>query len=197
MKKNNWIIIIPFILFFKCGDALLNAMSIPFLLEIGFSKLEIASVAKTFGIFAMIIGTIISGILQTKISLRLCLMIAMLFQIIASIFFAMQAYIGNKLVLLFFTIAIENIASGMSQVSLITYISQLCENPYAGAQYALVSSYSSFCRVLLSSFAGFCADSLNWINFYVLVIFLCLPSLLILLFASKHFHMLSNLSKNK
>ena len=66
----------------------------------------------------------------------------------------------------------------------------------AGAQYSLISSYSSFSRVILSSFAGLLADILNWINFYVLVTFFCLPALFILLFANKHFYMLSRKNKS-
>ena len=194
IKKNNWIIIIPFILFFKCGDSILNAMSIPFLLEIGFSKIEIASVAKTFGISAMILGTLLSGFLQTKQSLRTCLIISILLQILSCIFFVIQASAGKQIILLFFTIGVENIASGISQVAMITYLSKLCETPYAGAQYALISSYASFSRVLLSFLAGCFADLLNWVNFYILITIFCLPALFILLFAKKHFFMLSRKS---
>ena len=192
IKKNNWLIIIPFILFFKCGDSILNAMSIPFLLEIGFSKLEIASVAKTFGISAMILGTIISGVLQTKRSLRTCLIISVLLQILSCVFFVIQANVGNWTLLLFFTIGIENIASGISQVSLITYLSKLCKIPYAGSQYALISSYASFSRVVLSFCGGCIADLVNWSTFYILISIFCFPALFILFFAKKHFFMISN-----
>lgn len=187
IKNNNWMIILPFIMFFKFGDSILNAMSIPFLLEIGFSKMEIASVGKTFGISAMVLGTLLSGILLSKKSLRLCLILSIFLQILACMLFVVQANIGNSIIFLFITIGIENIASGISQVALITYLSRLCQNPYAGAQYALVSSYSSFSRVVLSFLAGFMADLLSWESFYILITAFCVPALLILIFAKRHF----------
>ena len=111
--------------------------------------------------------------------------------LISCIFFIIQAKVGYQTLLLFFTIGIENIASGISQVSLIAYLSKLCKSPYAGSQYSLISSYSSFSRVLLSFFAGCLADILNWIDFYILITIFCFPALFILLFAKKHFSMIS------
>ena len=42
MKNHNWILILIFIALFKWGDALLGVLSQPFMLEIGFTKSEIA-----------------------------------------------------------------------------------------------------------------------------------------------------------
>ena len=48
--KKNWILILIFIACFKWGDALLGVLSQPFMLEIGFSKSEIAAISKVYGL---------------------------------------------------------------------------------------------------------------------------------------------------
>lgn len=187
IQGKNWITVIPFILFFKIGDTVLNTMSMPFLIEMGFSKVELAHVAKTFGISAMIFGGILGALLLNRFPLRFNLMICTSLQIMASSFFMIQAHLGYDLSMLFVTMGIENLACGMSQVALIAYLSSLCQQPHTGTHYAVVSSFASFSRVTLSCCAGWLADQISWFEFYQYVSFACLPTFLLLLFFTSHF----------
>lgn len=188
IKRGDWVLILPFILLYKVGDTVLNTMSMPFLIEIGFSKVEIAHVAKTFGISAMIMGGIIGGILSHKFSLRQNLIFCTTLQLTASAFFMMQASMGHNIPFLFITMGVENLACGMSQVALISYLSTLCQQPNTATHYALLSSFASFSRVILSTAAGWLADQTVWSKFYIVISFGCLPALLIVLLASQHFN---------
>jgi PAT family beta-lactamase induction signal transducer AmpG len=187
MHKLDWQIIFPFILSYKIADTVLNVMSMPFLVEIGFDNFEIASVAKTFGISAMILGGLIGGYLSTKISLRQNLLLCVLLQCAASGLFVVQAAIGRDLSFLFISMGVENFACGMSQVALVAYLSHLCTQRSTAMHYALLTSFASFVRVSLSSLSGWMADHLAWPQFYSLVCISCLPSLLLLYICAKHF----------
>ncbi len=51
-----------FIMLYKFGDAVLAVMKVPFFLEFGFTKTEIAEVVKLFGVVATIGGGLLGGL---------------------------------------------------------------------------------------------------------------------------------------
>jgi len=185
--QRDWRIIIPFILSYKVADTVLNTMTMPFLLEIGFNKLEIAYVAKTFGIGAMVLGGVVDGLLLKRQGIRQNLRTCVILQIIASGLFILQAKLGNNLSFLFISMGVENFTCGMSQVALIAYLSQLCSYHSTAMHYAILSSFASFIRVSFSSISGWMADQFAWPQFYSLVAVSCVPSLILLIVYSKHF----------
>lgn len=189
VAKLDWQIIFPFILSYKIADTVLNVMSMPFLVEIGFNNLEIASVAKTYGISAMILGGLFGGLLSARYNLRQNLFTCVVLQIVASSLFILQAKFGHDLSFLFISMGVENFACGVSQVMLVAYLSHLCaEHKHSTAMYyAILSSFASLVRVSLSAVAGWLADRLQWPQFYALVCISCLPSLLLIILSARHF----------
>ncbi len=191
LHKLDWQIVLPFILSYKIADTVLNVMSMPFLVEIGFNNIEIASVAKTFGISAMICGGVIGGLLAMRITLRNFLLACVVLQAISSALFVVQAYAGHNLSVLFVTMGVENLACGMSQVALISYLSHLCNKRSTALHYAILSSFASFMRVSFSSAAGWMADQFAWPQFYAIVCLSCLPSIFLLLAFAQHFYLVA------
>ena len=49
-SRPRWLLILVFVVLYRLGDALAGGMSNPFYVQLGFTKLEIASVAKIFGV---------------------------------------------------------------------------------------------------------------------------------------------------
>lgn len=188
IKREDWGIIILFILFYKFPDTVLNVMSVPFLLEIGFTKLEIANVAKFFGIGAMMCGGLIGGIFLIKKPLIETLFICSFLQIFSCVMFIIQAHLGHNILMLFATIGIENLACGMGTAAFITYLSSLCRMPHTATHYALLSSFGSLARVIFSSVGGWLADRLNWHDFYALSAILCLPLIILLFLKNTSFY---------
>ncbi|WP_085783976.1 AmpG family muropeptide MFS transporter [Candidatus Nucleicultrix amoebiphila] len=179
--RQNWVVLVLFILFYKMSDTLLNVMSVPFLLELGFSKLEIAHVAKSFGIGAMILGGVVGGFMLSRHPIFNTLVFCGILQILSSLMFMVQAYLGYNLGVLFMTIGLENLACGIGTAAFITYLSGLCSAPFTASQYALLSSFASFARVLFSSGCGWLADQTSWPVFYGFGIFACLPFFILIL----------------
>jgi PAT family beta-lactamase induction signal transducer AmpG len=65
-QQPHWKNVLGVIVLYKIIDAALMVMTTPFLLDCGFSKIEIANVAKSFGIAAMIGGSVLAGILLIR-----------------------------------------------------------------------------------------------------------------------------------
>ena len=76
MNKNNWILILVFIALFKWGDALLGVLAQPFMLEIGFTKSEIATISKLYGLGATLVGLFLGGLIISRLGIILSLFIA-------------------------------------------------------------------------------------------------------------------------
>lgn len=193
-RERNWATVVLFILFYKLSDTMLNIMSIPFLLEIGFSKLEIAHVAKSFGIGAMIFGGIIGGLMIARYPILHALILCSALQIFASLMFMTQASLGKNLPMLFITIGIENLACGLGSAAFVTYLSYLCQRPFTASQFALLTSLGSLSRLVFSGTYGWLADQLSWIAFYAAGTVLCIPFLALLILKSHDFKELSKIN---
>ncbi|MBN36577.1 MAG: MFS transporter [Rhodospirillaceae bacterium] len=154
--------ILLFALLYKLGDALAGNMTTPFILKIGFSKVELAEVAKLYGFAATMIGVALGGLLIRAVGLLRGLMIAGILQLTSNLMFAVQAWYGYDINVLILTISAENLAGGMGTAAFVAYLSSLCNVAYTATQYALLSSFMAGGRTLLSSPAGWMIEHLNW-----------------------------------
>jgi PAT family beta-lactamase induction signal transducer AmpG len=154
--------ILLFALLYKFGDALAGNMTTPFILKIGFSKVELAEVAKLYGFAATMIGVALGGLLIRAVGLLRGLWIAGILQLASNLLFAVQAWYGYDINVLIVTISAENLAGGMGTAAFVAYLSSLCNVAYTATQYALLSSFMAGGRTLLSSPAGWLVEHVNW-----------------------------------
>jgi PAT family beta-lactamase induction signal transducer AmpG len=180
IKNKHWIAVFLVILFYKLGDAFLTSMSNVFFLESGFSKVEIANVAKVFGLISTLAGGFIAGIMSSRLGIMRSMLMCGVIHIVANFIFVIQAYVGYSVPMLICTIAIENVTSGMTGVALVAYISSLCRGANTATQYALLSSIIAFGRTVLTSFSGLIATNLGWSLYFVFTSLIALPALIIL-----------------
>lgn len=185
IKKRHWYFILAFIILFKLGDVFAGTLTVPFLLEIGFSKTEIASIVKTFGLIATLIGIFCGGILVKKLGHYKSLWIAGIAQMFSNLAFAYLAQIGHSNEALYFTIFVENFSSGIGSSVFVAYLSILCNISFSATQYATLASFASLSRSLFSSSAGLFAASLGWYKFFIFSTFLASPGLIFLLILRK------------
>jgi PAT family beta-lactamase induction signal transducer AmpG len=186
IQKPRWFIIILFILSFKLTDAFAGNLFLPFLLEIDFTKTQIATIVKTFGLFATLFGALIGGIFVKKFGLMKSLWLAAFLQIFSNFGFYFLAKIGNNVDFLYGVIFIENLSGGIGDVVFVAYLSSLCNIKFSATQYSLLVSIASITRSFLSSPAGVFAQNFGWSNFFLLSIFLGIPVLILLFILSRN-----------
>jgi len=187
LTRPGWLAIIGFILLYKFGDAVLSVMKIPFFLEIGFSKTQIAEIAKLFGFNAIIAGGLMGGILLARLGIMRGLMVCGVLMALSNLIFVAQAQAGNDMWMLALTIAVENITTGMGTTAFVAYLSSLCNVAYTATQYALLTSLMAFSRTVMSSGAGWLADQVDWSTFFVLTTLAALPGLVLLAWMMRRF----------
>jgi PAT family beta-lactamase induction signal transducer AmpG len=155
-------------------------MTNPFLLELGFTKAEIAAVVKSYGLVATLLGAAAGGSLTGAVGMVRCLWICGLLQMVSNLAFAGQAMVGYSVPALTVTIGLENLASGMGTAAFVGYLGSLCNLSYTATQYALLTSFTSVARTWLASSGGWLSDQMSWPEFFVLTTIAALPGLLLL-----------------
>lgn len=184
-KKSGWLIILLLIIFFKLGDIFASSLTMPFLLELSFSKTEIAKIVKTFGLVATLLGAAFGGIMVKKIGINKSLWIAIIVQMMSNLAFAYLANVGYNIEILYQTIFVENFSSGIGDAVFVAYLSSLCNIKFSATQYATLSSFASLSRSLISSSSGIAASYFGWINFFIFSTFLSIPTLLFLFIVNR------------
>ncbi len=199
IKRPQWLWILLFIALYKLGDALAGNMTTPFLLDIGFSKIDIANIVKVFGLLATLIGLFLGGLIVSNKGIMFALLIGGVFQMLSNFMFAALAYMNLNTYLLMATISIENISGGLGTAAFLAYLSKLTNTKYTATQFALLTSFMALARTQLSAPSGWMVEGIGWNNllpfynleyldwlcFFILTAFLAMPALLILGKAAK------------
>ncbi|MGI9450125.1 MAG: AmpG family muropeptide MFS transporter [Geminicoccaceae bacterium] len=173
--------ILAFISLFKASDVLLTLMANPFYLETGFTKTQIAWVSGSFGLFVTFAGSYVAGVLIYRIGIMNSLWISGILMMASNLMFALQAYVGAHYGLFHLTILIENLSGGMGTTAFVAYLASLCNRRYTAVQYALLTSFMQMLgKFVVVPSSGFLAESVGWINFFVMSSLAGIPALLIL-----------------
>lgn len=184
-KKKGWLVILLLIVSFKLSDAFAGSLSLPFFLDLGFSKGQIAGIVKSFGLFATLFGVFCGGFLVKKISIYKALFLAIIIQGVSNLAFAYLAVKGNEIGVLYGVIFVENFSGGIGDAVFVAYLSMLCNIRFSATQYAILSSFAGLSRAVFASSAGVLVAKIGWIYFFVFSAALLLVALLFLALIDK------------
>ncbi|MBL0732494.1 MAG: AmpG family muropeptide MFS transporter [Desulfosarcina sp.] len=179
-RRRGALLILAFILLYKIGDTMASAMTIPFYLDMGFSKTEIGTVVKLFGTWAVIVGAITGGFLMLRLGINRSLWIFGFLQAISTGCFALLVKTGPSIVALSFVISFENLSSGMGTAAFVAFMASVTDKRFTATQYALLSSLMAFPRVMASAPTGFMVQSAGWENFFIICMLAATPGMLLL-----------------
>ena len=179
-SRDGALLILLFILLYKIGDQMATTMTIPFYLDIGFTKTQIGAVAKLFGFWATIGGGLAGGIILLRLGIFRSLWIFGILQAISTTGFAVLALVGNNLTGLAAAIGLENFTGGMGTAAYVAYMASITNKKFTATQYALLSSLMGVPRVLASAPTGFMAQDMGWPWFFLSCALVAIPGLLLL-----------------
>ena len=167
------------VLLFKVGDAFANKLFTPFMLDIGFTKTELAVIGKASFTGGALAGVVLGGVLMVRLGLLRSMLIFGVLQAVTNLLYCALAAAGKNYVLMVAAIVIEHVAGGMGSIALVALIMALCDVRYSAFQYALLSSIAALPRYGLGYPAGWVADHWGWALYYVASCALAMPGLLI------------------
>ena len=179
-RPGAWIVLL-FILLYKVGDSMASNMTTPFILNIGYTKTDIGTVAKTFGMVATILGGIFGGTLMLRMNMKVSLIFFGILQAVSTLGFAVLPSLEVSFTALATVIAFENLASGMGTAAYAGYMASITNKQFTATQYALLTALMGVPRVILSSPTGWMAKALGWEMFFVVCTLVAVPGLLLLI----------------
>jgi len=180
--------ILALIAVYKISDITMGVMANPFYLDLGFSKTDIADVAKFFGFFMTIAGAALGGIMVVRYGIMKPLVLGAVLIAATNLLFAMLAIYEPSKIFLAIVVSADNLSGGIATSVFIAYLSSLTNTAYTATQYALFSSLMTLPAKFIGGFSGIVVDSHGYFNFFVYAAILGTPAILIAIHLMKKQH---------
>ncbi len=180
---------------YRISDIFMGVMANPFYVDLGYSKEQVASVAKVFGVFMTLLGTFIGGVLVTRFSCRPVLQLGAVMVVITNALFALLALAAPAAVecvidcavqtppsMLWLTLVIsaDNVSAGIATAAFIAFLSALTNVAYSATQYALFSSLMVLLPKFLAGFSGVLVDHVGYVWFFLVAAGMGIPVMLLI-----------------
>jgi PAT family beta-lactamase induction signal transducer AmpG len=161
------ILILLLVGFYRVSDIMLGVISNVFYQDMGFSKDQIATVTKVFGIWMTILGGFLGGFLTVRYGVIRVLMLGAVMTVITNLLFIPVANNPGDLALLYVVIGADNITAGLASAAFIAYLSSLTSLSFTAVQYAIFSSLMTLFPKLLGGYSGSIVDSIGYPQFFL------------------------------
>lgn len=172
---------------YRISDIVLGVIANVFYQDMGFTKPEIATVVKTFGLFMTIFGGFVGGILAMRYGVMRILFLGAILSALTNLLFMLLASMGNDIVMLYIVISADNLSAGLASAAFIAFLSSLTNISFTAVQYAIFSSLMTLFPKILGGYSGTMVESMGYQQFFLITALLGLPVLLIIWLAGRHF----------
>ena len=176
------LIILLFVGVYRISDITMGVMANPFYLDLGFSKPDIANIAKVFGFFMSISGAVAGGILVVRYGIHRPLILGAVLVAVTNLLFAYMATLGPDKVWLAMVISADNFSGGLAGAAFIAYLSSLTNAAYTATQYALFSSLMTLPAKVLGGFSGVIVEAYGYEWFFSYAALLGVPAIVVAIY---------------
>ena len=174
---------------YRISDIVLGVISNVFFQDLGFSKTEIASVVKTFGLFMTIAGGFLGGILSIRYGVIKILFVGALLSSLTNLLFMGLAGMGHNLPMLYLVISADNLAGGLASAAFVAFLSSLTNIRFTAIQYAIFSSLMTLIPKVFGGYSGTLVDTLGYSSFFLITAVIGIPVLILVWLSGKYLGM--------
>ena len=180
VKREGALVVLTFVLIHKIGDTLANLTLRLLFNDLGFTNDELAFYDVGIGFIALLAGVFVGGILYAKLGMKRSVLISLVLMAVSNFGFAALAAAGHTNMGMAAVIGFENFASGIGGVTVVAYLSALCNLRFTATQYALLAALASIAgRFLTGTTAGTLIQDMGYVNFYLLTTFIAMPGVIL------------------
>lgn len=180
LRRRGALLVLLFVLLHKVGDTIANLTFRLLFDDLHYTNDEIAFYDVGFGFWAYLAGIFIGGWLFSRIGLKRAVFWSLVLMAVSNLSFAGLAAAGHSNWALAGAIAFENLASGIGGVTVVAYLSALCDLRYTAAQFALLSAASSVVgRLVSGTTAGLLIERFGFVDFYLFSTLVAVPGVLL------------------
>ena len=178
-------LILALIAVYRISDVVMGIMANPFYVDMGYTKDEVATVTKIYGVIMTLVGAFAGGVLAMRFGVMRVLMLGAVLSAASNLLFAWLGSRGHDVQALVFVISADNLSSGIASAAFIAYLSSLTNINYSATQYALFSSMMLLLPKFLAGYSGAYVDAFGYANFFTSTALLGLPVLALVWLASR------------
>jgi len=180
LRRQGALVVLLFVLVHKIGDTLANLTLRLLFEDLGFTNDEVAFYDVGIGFAALLAGILVGGVLYARLGMKRSVLISLVLMAVSNLSFAALAAAGHTNPGMAAAIGFENFASGIGGVTVVAYLSALCNLRFTATQYALLSALASIAgRLLTGTTAGGLIDTMGYVNFYLLTTLVALPGVVL------------------
>ena len=186
-RRYRWqaVLLLALIAVYRISDVVMGIMANPFYVDMGFTKSEVASVTKVYGVVMTLVGAFVGGVLSARWGVMRILMLGAVLSAASNMLFVWLSGVGHDVQALVWVISADNLASGMASAAFIAYLSSLTNIRYSATQYALLSSMMLLLPKFIAGFSGDFVDAHGYASFFTATAWLGVPVLLLVILASR------------
>jgi len=169
------VVILVLCALYRMSDFIAGVMANPMYIDLGFTKAQIATVAKVYGIWVAIIGAFAGGIMVARFGLFSAMIAGAATQAISHLIYAWLSTQGASVPALIVAISVDNFSQSFAGTILVTYMSGLTGAGFAATQYALLSSLYALPGKLVAGGSGFVVEMYGYAAFFCMTAAVVLP----------------------
>ena len=171
---------------YRISDIVMGVMANPFYNDIGFTKEQIASIIKVYGVIMTLVGASIGGIFINRFGVMKILFLGAVLSIVSNAMFAWLAHVGPDITWLSIVISADNLSGGLASSAFIAWLSSLTNVSYSATQYALFSSVMVLFPKFIAGFSGVAVNDFGYASFFIGSALIGLPVLVLIVLAARY-----------
>jgi len=160
---------------YRISDIVLGVISNVFYQDIGFTKPQIATAVKTFGVIVSILGGMLGGLLASRFGVMRILMLGAVLAALTNLVFVLLAAAGPSTALLYLAVSADNLAAGLASAAFVAFLSSLTSVSFTAVQYAIFSSLMTLLPKVLGGYSGGLVEGLGYPGFFVFTTLIGVP----------------------
>jgi MFS transporter, PAT family, beta-lactamase induction signal transducer AmpG len=181
LARHRALEILAFVLLYKFADQLAQALTRPFLIDMGYSADHRGIALATVGLVATIVGAFVGGWITTLVGLGHSLWIFGFLQVFSNLgYFMLSRTSGPNLFLMYSATSFELLTSGLGTGAFSVLLLRMTQKRFSATQYALFSSLFALPRLLAGPVTGFVVDAIGWSAFFLATMVVGIPGLVML-----------------
>ncbi len=180
--RYQWraVTILALIATYRISDIVMGIMANPFYVDMGYSKTEIATVSKVYGVVMTLLGAFIGGSLTIRYGIIRILFWGAILSSLSNLLFSWLSFQGHDVRALIGVISTDNLSAGIASAAFIAYLSSLVNVQYSATQYAVLSSVMLLLPKFLAGFSGVFVQYLGYHYFFIATALMGCPVLLLI-----------------
>lgn len=189
-KLALWVLLL--VGFYRVSDIVMGVITSVFYHDMGYSKQQIATVTKVFGIFMTIAGSFAGGFLTLRYGVLRVLMLGAVLVSFTNLLFMWLANIEADINALVIVIAADNLSAGIATVAFIAWLSSLTNISFTATQYAIFSSLMTLFPKLIGGYSGTMVEQVGYANFFLFASCLGIPVIVLIWYVQRRLQTTTN-----